>query len=154
MNRGFLGTGAPFTSDLTLVVEIGMGLALLAGMLLARRRCYRAHAWCQSAVVLLNLVAIALAMAPSFRRSFAPPIPAVFNNSYYAFAAVHAALGTVAELLGLYTLAVAGTNILPRRLRFTSYKPWMRTALALWWLVLLLGIGTYLRWYLVPVLSE
>ncbi len=154
MKRGFLRTGAPFTSDLTLVVEMGMGLALLAGMLLARQRCYRAHAWCQSAVVLLNLVAIALTMAPSFRRSFAPPIPAVFSNSYYAFAAAHAALGTVAELLGVYILAVAGTNILPQRLRFTSYKPWMRTALALWWLVLLLGIGTYLRWYLVPVLSE
>jgi uncharacterized membrane protein YozB (DUF420 family) len=62
--------------------------------------------------------------------------------------------GPLPSLLGLYILAGAGTNILPQRLRFTSYKPWMRTALALWWLVLLLGIGTYLRWYLVPVLSE
>jgi len=154
MNRGFLRTGAPLGSDLTLVVELGMGLALLAGMLLARRRRYRAHAWCQSAVVLLNLAAIALTMAPSFRRSFAPPIPAVFRDSYYAFAAVHAALGTVAELLGLYILAVAGTRILPRRLRFTRYKPWMRTALALWWLALLLGIGTYVRWYVVPLLAK
>ena len=154
MNRGFLRTGAPLGSDLTLVVEIGMGLALLAGMALARRRRYRAHAWCQSAVVLLNLVAIALTMAPSFRRSFAPPIPAVFGDSYYAFAALHAALGTGAELLGLYILAVAGTGILPRRFRFTRYKPWMRAALALWWLVLLLGIGRYMRWYVVPLLAK
>ena len=154
MNRGFLRTGAPLGSDLTLVVELGMGLALLAGMLLARRRRYGAHAWCQSAVVLLNLAAIALTMAPSFRRSFAPPIPAVFAHSYYAIAAVHATLGTVAELLGLYILAVAGTGILPQRLRFTRYKPWMRTALALWWLVLLLGVGTYVRWYVVPLLAK
>ena len=154
MNRGFLRTGAPLGSDLTLVVEIGMGLALLAGMLLARRRRYRAHAWCQSTVVLLNLVAIVLTMAPSFRRSFAPPIPAVFSDSYYAFAAVHAALGTVAELLGLYILVVAGTRMLPRRLRFARYKPWMRTALTLWWLVLLLGVGTYVRWYVVPLLAK
>jgi uncharacterized membrane protein len=42
-------------------------LALLAGMVLARRRRHRAHAWCQSTVVLLNLVAIGLTMAPSFR---------------------------------------------------------------------------------------
>ena len=154
MNRGFLRTGAPLGSDLTLVVEIGMGLALLAGMLLARRRRYRAHAWCQSTVVLFNLVAIALTMAPSFRRSFAPPIPAVFGDSYYAFAAVHAALGTAAELLGLYILAVAGTGMLPRRLRFTRYKPWMRAALTLWWLVLLLGVGTYVRSYVVPLLAK
>jgi uncharacterized membrane protein YozB (DUF420 family) len=154
LNRGFLRTGASLGSDLTLIVELGMGLALLAGMVLARRRRYRAHAWCQSTVVLLNLAAIALTMAPSFRRSFAPPIPAVFGDWYYAFAAVHAALGTAAELLGLYILAVAGTGMLPQRFRFTRYKPWMRAALALWWLVLLLGVGTYVRWYVVPLLAK
>jgi hypothetical protein len=41
-----------------------MGLALMAGMVLARRRHYRAHAFCQSAVVLLNLVTIGLIMVP------------------------------------------------------------------------------------------
>jgi len=154
MNRGFLRTAASFTSDLTLIVELGMGFALTAGMVLARRGYYRAHAWCQSAVVLMNLVEIALTMAPSFRRSFTPPIPAGLRNSYYVLAAVHAFLGTVAELLGLYVLIVAGTDILPKRLRFTGYKPWMRTALALWWLVLLLGVATYIRWYVVPLLSQ
>jgi len=152
VNRGFLRTAASFTSDLTLVVEIGMGLALTAGMVLAQRGYYRAHAWCQSAVVLMNLVAIVLTMAPSFRRSFTPPIPTGLLNSYYVLAAVHAGLGTIAELLGLYIFVVAGTNILPKRLRFTRYKPWMRTALALWWLVLLLGVATYLRWYVTPLL--
>ena len=151
MNRGLFGTAAPLSSDLTLIVELMMGLALVAGMLLARRRRYRAHARCQSAVVLLNLVAIALTMAPSFWRSFAPPLPAGLHNSYYALAALHAALGAVAELLGLYILAVAGTTILPQRFRFADYKPWMRTALAMWWLVLLLGIGTYFRWYVAPL---
>jgi len=32
VHRGFLKTAAPFNSDLTLVVEVGMGLALFAGM--------------------------------------------------------------------------------------------------------------------------
>ena len=153
MHRGFLKTAAPFNSDLTLVAEVGMGLALLAGMALARRGRYRAHAWCQSAVVLLNLVAIALTMAPSFRRSFAPPLPGGFRNSYYVLAAAHVALGTLAELFALYVLLVAGTDILPKRLRFTRYVRWMRTALVLWWAALLFGLATYVRWYLVPVLS-
>lgn len=154
MHRGFLKTAAPFNSDLTLVVEVGMGLALLAGMALARRGRYRAHAWCQSAVLALNLVAIPLSMAPSFRRLFAPPLPTGLGNSYYALAAVHAALGTITVALGLYVLMVAGSNILPPRLRFTKYKPWMRTALALWWLTLLLGLATYGRWYLAPLVSR
>ncbi len=154
MKTGFLGTAAPFSSDLTAIVEIGMGLALLAGMVLARRRRYRAHAWCQSAVVLLNLVAITLTMTPSFRRSFLP-IPAHLGNSYHVLAVVHAALGSVAELLGLYILLVVGTNILPKRLRFTRYryKVWMRTGILLWWLALLFGLATYARWYVAPLWS-
>jgi len=154
VNRGFLGTAAPWSSDATLIIELGMGVALLVGRTLARRGRYRAHAWCQSVVVLLNPVVILLVMVPSFRRSFAPPLPAGLGNSYYVLAAAHAALGVLAELFAAYILMVAGTNILPKRLRYTSYKPWMRTALALWWLVLLLGVATYVRWYLVPVLSQ
>jgi uncharacterized membrane protein YozB (DUF420 family) len=151
VSKGFLRTAAPLSSDLTLIAEVTMGLALVAGMVLARRGCYRAHARCQSAVVLLNLVAITLTMAPSFWRSFAPPLPANLHNSYYGLAALHAGLGAVAELLGLYILAVAGTTILPKRLQFSNYKPWMRTALAMWWLVLLLGAATYFRWYVAPL---
>jgi uncharacterized membrane protein YozB (DUF420 family) len=149
MSRGFLKTAAPFSADLALTIELGMGAALILGTVLARRGRYRAHAWCQSAVVLLNLVLIAFIMAPSFSRQVAPEVPARLGDSYYAIA--HGALGTVAELLGLYILLVAGTNILPKQIRFTRYKPWMRMALALWWLVLLLGVGMYVRWYIVPL---
>jgi uncharacterized membrane protein YozB (DUF420 family) len=131
-----------------------MGVALLVGATLARRGRYRAHAWCQSIVVLLNPAAILLVMIPSICRSFAPPIPGGFHNSYYVLAAVHTALGALAELFALYILAVAGTNMLPKRLRFIRYRAWMRAALVLWWTTLLLGLATYLRWYVVPVLSQ
>jgi uncharacterized membrane protein YozB (DUF420 family) len=152
MNRGFLGTAAPWSSDATLIIELGMGLALLAGARLARQKRYGAHARCQSVVVLLNLVAILLTMAPSFRQSFGPLTPAGLANSYYFLAAVHATLGTMAELLALYILLVAGTNMLPKRLRFIRYRPWMRAALVSWWTTLLFGLATYVRWYVVPVL--
>jgi uncharacterized membrane protein YozB (DUF420 family) len=127
-----------------------MGLALVFGMLLARRRNYRAHAWCQSAVVALNLIVIALVMAPSFRSQVAPRIPARLARSYYAAAAGHAAVGCAAELLGAYIVLAAGTRILPGRLRLVRYKFWMRTALAAWWIALLLGVATYVRWYVAP----
>ncbi len=151
MSRGFLRTAAPFRTDLVFTIELVMGAALLTGMVLARRGYYRAHARCQSAVVLLNLVLIAFIMAPSFKYQVASEVPASLGDSYYAIAVAHSALGTLAELLGLYILLVAGTKILPKQIRFTRYKPWMRTALALWWLVLLLGVGTYVRWYVVPL---
>jgi uncharacterized membrane protein YozB (DUF420 family) len=79
-----------------------------------------------------------------------PGLPAHFGKRYYATATVHGALGAVAELLGLYIVLVAGTNILPQSLRFRRWKPWMRVELALWCAVLLMGFGTYYFWYAAP----
>jgi uncharacterized membrane protein YozB (DUF420 family) len=76
-----------------------------------------------------------------------PKIPLKLDRAYYALATAHAALGAIAELAGLYVLLAAGTSVLPRRFRITNYKLWMRTVLALWWVVLLLGMATYARWY-------
>src|ERR1700752_2325712 len=124
---GFLGTGAPLSTDITLAIEISMGLALVLGMVLARSQMYRAHAWSQSTVIVLNLIVIAQVMLPSFRNQVAPKIPARLARPYYAVATVHATMGCIAELLGLYIILVAGTRILPERLRFVRSKRWMRT---------------------------
>lgn len=147
VNGGFLGTHACLTADIVLLLEIAMGVALLAGAWLARARRYRQHAWCQSIIVLLNLAIIGLTMAPSFRAQVLPRIPAKLSRPYFVFATAHATLGSIAELAALYILLAAGTRLLPERLRLQRYKFWMRTVLALWWLVLFLGFATYARWY-------
>ena len=108
-NGGLFGTAAPRYADVVLLLEIGMGLALLGGAVLARRKRFRPHAWCQSVVVLIA---------------------------------------------ALYILLSAGTNILPAQNRLTRYKHWMRSVLALWWLVLLLGVATYIRWYVPGLLRK
>jgi len=125
-----------------------MGVGLLIGAQLARRRRFRAHAWCQSAIVLLNLAVIALAMVPSFQLQVIPKVPCKLGKAYYALATAHAALGTITEIAGLYVVIAAGTRVLPEKLRIAKYKAWMRTVLVLWWAVLLLGFATYSRWYI------
>jgi uncharacterized membrane protein YozB (DUF420 family) len=97
--------------------------------------------------VLINLVVIAVVMVPSFREHVAPRIPAKLSRSYTALATAHAALGGIVEFAALYILLAAGTKLLPEMLRIQRYKLWMRTVLAVWWLVLLLGLATYVRWY-------
>jgi uncharacterized membrane protein affecting hemolysin expression len=52
VNEELLGTAAPRYADVVLL-EFGMGVALLIGAVLARMRWFRRHAWCQSANVLL-----------------------------------------------------------------------------------------------------
>jgi len=138
---------APFSATLTLLLEFLMGAGLLFGALLARRKRFRTHAWCQSLIVILNLGLIILTMIPSFRDQVFPKIPLRLGKPFYALATAHAALGTITEIAGLYILLAAGTGVLPEKLRITNYKLWMRTVLLLWWAVLLLGLATYARWY-------
>jgi len=151
LDEGFLGTSARFSADLSLLLEIAIAVGLLVGGALARRQRYRAHAWCQSLLVLLNLALIVLLMVPSFRLQVAPRIPAKLGKSYFAFAAAHGALGAAVELAALYILVAAGTTWLPERFRLHRFQFWMRTVLAAWWVELLLGVATYVRWY-VPYL--
>lgn len=148
--KGFLGTGATFAADLNLVVQLIMAAALITGFVLAKHKRYRAHGICQTTVLLLNLLIIGLVMSPSFHRQVKPTLPRAFHHWYYAVATMHAILGTTAELLGLYIVVVAGTNVLPEWLRFKKWKLWMRTELVLWLMVLLAGVGTYYAWYLAP----
>jgi len=125
-----------------------MGVGLLVGAFLARLKRFRQHAWCQSVIVLVNLLLIDLTMLPSFRVHVASRIPLKLGGAYYALATAHATLGALAEVGGLYILVAAGTRLLPPRLCISNYKLWMRTVLVLWWAVLLLGGATYARWYI------
>jgi len=148
--KGFLGTWASFSADLNLLVQIAMGIALVAGAFLARVKRYAAHGACQTVVLILNLPMIALVMWPSLHMRVLPKLSRHLGKRYYAIAVAHGVLGTTAELLGLYILLVAGTKILPHSWRFQRWKLWMRIELALWWVVLLSGIGTYYTWYATP----
>ena len=148
--KGFLGSGATFRTDLSLVAQLIMGAALIAGSYLAKQKRYKAHGICQTTVLLLNLLMIGLVMWPSFQEQVEPVLSKVHHKWYYEVAIIHAALGITAELLGLYIVIVAGTKVLPRWLRFNNWKWWMRTELVLWAIVLLSGIGTYWAWYVAP----
>jgi hypothetical protein len=147
MRGGFFPASAPFSADAVLALEVVMGIGLTFGAWAARTRRYRLHAWCQSAIVLVNLPVIAIAMAPSFLQQVAPRIPEKLGRPFYAVATLHGFLGCAAEIFALYIVASAGTNWLPRRLRIANYKIAMRGLFALWWLALLMGLAVFLRWY-------
>ena len=150
VSHGFLGTSAPFSADVNLILQLAMAAALLAGAWLARRKLFAAHGICQATVLLLNLVPIATVMWPSFHGLVLPRFAKHLHSRFYLVATMHGTLGIIAELFGLYIALVAGTNLVPRRLRFNRWKLWMRFELALWWVVLISGVVTYGVWYGVP----
>jgi uncharacterized membrane protein YozB (DUF420 family) len=138
---------APNSANLTLSVELAMGIALTFGAWMAHKRSYRVHAWCQSLIVLLNLVVIGVVMVPSFNTTVRPRIPGRLGHSFYTLATTHATFAAIAEAAALYMMLAAGTELLPKQLRPTNLKTGMRITFALWWVALLLGLATYLRWY-------
>jgi hypothetical protein len=86
-------------------------------------------------------------MIPSLHALVLPKIPVRLGHSFYAVATLHAAVGIVAEIAGIYVLVAAGTAWLPERWRLRNFRATMRAVLALWWAALILGVATYVRWY-------
>ncbi len=85
-----------------------------------------------------------------FHRQVFPKLSGRIGKPFYLIATIHAALGSIVEIAGLYILLAAGTDLLPEKFRMTRYKLWMRSVLFVWWIVLLLGLATYARWYVAP----
>jgi uncharacterized membrane protein YozB (DUF420 family) len=141
--EGFLGQGAPRGADLNILIQVGVGLLLLVGMGLARRGRYGAHGICQSAAFVLAVAMTVLWMVPAFHAIHADALGRGVVNRVTGAVALHVVVGTAALLVGAWVILVAGTPLIPARLRFSSYKPWMRTLLTLWWLALLLGLAVY-----------
>ena len=144
---GFLRAGAGLKANFNLVSQLAMGVALIGGALFARAKRYTAHGICQSAVLLLNLIMIALVMWPSFYGQVLPALPKHLTDRYYGVATAHGILGAIAEMLGLYIVLAVGTGTLPRRFCIRRLKLWMRIELVLWWLVVVTGVLTYHVWY-------
>ena len=142
LGEGFLGRPSTFGADLNLLVQLGLGLLLLAGFLLARRGRFAAHGLCQASTFVLTLVMTAIWMAPAYHANWGSGIFRM-STPVTAAAAAHVATGTLALLLGLWVVLVAGTPVVPRALRFANYKAWMRSLIAIWWLALFLGVLTY-----------
>lgn len=139
----FLGRGATFGADLNLLAQVGLGLALLLGMGLARRGWYRAHGACQATMLCLAVAMTVIWMGPQLRDVYWPSLGRGVVNRVNLAVAAHAGLGSAALLLGIYVVLVAGTRVIPTRFRFENYKLWMRTLLTLWWIAIGLGVLTY-----------
>jgi uncharacterized membrane protein YozB (DUF420 family) len=127
-------------------LEISLAVLLVAGFVLVRLGHVRAHRAIQSTIVLVNIPIVLATMLPPYLLYGMPMSASELRQTFYLYPTLMLIGGIAAEVLGIYIILVAGTIWVPARLRFRRYKLWMRTELALWWLVLLAGIGTYYVW--------
>jgi len=143
---GFLGTNANLAADMTLVlILLSAGLFTL-GVWLARRKRYGVHRWVQTAAAVLNASMVLWMMLLPFRDFVAPGIPGKAGEPFYAISAIHGLIGASGLLLGMFVVLRAN-GLVPKPLRFSNYRLFMRVSYALYMLATLLGVVVYLTWF-------
>ena len=143
---GFLGTRAGFKVDATLVLIIIASLMLTIGWRLAVSKKYKAHRWVQTGAATLNAIVVLSTMISIFIAYVLPDIPSKLNNGTFAVTTLHAFIGAIGLLLGIYTVLRAN-KLVPKFLQFKNYKLFMRTSYTIYMLATLLGVLVYLIVY-------
>jgi uncharacterized membrane protein YozB (DUF420 family) len=142
-----LGVATPFGANLSLGAMLIASVLFTIGWRLAVRKRYEAHRWVQTAAVCLNASLVLAWMVRSFVLFVVPEIPARLAETSYAVTTVHAVVGAIGLVLGVF-VALRGNGLVPHRLSFTNYKLFMRSAYALYMLGTLLGVAVYTIVYL------
>jgi uncharacterized membrane protein YozB (DUF420 family) len=137
---------APLGAQVSLVLIIASTALFTIGWRLAVARRYEAHRWVETAAACLNAVVVLAWMIRSFVLYIAPEIPAKLDETSYAVATAHAVVGAIGFVFGMYVV-LRGNELVPRAIAFKRYKPFMRSAYALYMLAALAGVILYIVAY-------
>ncbi len=138
---------APLGAQVSLVLMVVTAVLLTIGWRLAVHRRFVAHRWLQTAAVALNVVVVFAWMIRSFVVNIFPALPGKLGERLFAVATAHAAIGAIGLVLGVFVVLRASEIPVPRALRFTNYKRFMRSSYALYLLATVLGVGVYVIGY-------
>jgi uncharacterized membrane protein YozB (DUF420 family) len=148
---GFLGTRAPLHSDLSLLLILLSALMFTFGWRLAVRKKFKVHRWIQTGAAILNTLVVLIVMIASFIIYILPGIPNKLLEGTYGVTTVHALIGALGLLLGVFVVLRANqVKFVPKRLRFKNYKLFMRTSYILYMLATLIGVIVYVAVYIGP----
>ena len=143
---GLLGVAIPLGANASLVVMVVAAVLFTIGWRLAVRKQYDAHRWVQTVAVCLN-AALALGwMVSRFVLYILPEIPARLGEASYSIPTVHAVVGAIGLVLGVF-VALRGNELVPKSLRFSNYKAFMRTSYAVYMIGTLMGVIVYINTY-------
>ena len=119
---------------------------LTAGVVLVLRRHYDAHRRLQTSAVILNVVLVAFWMAVSLARFILPGIPGTLSTHGHTLAAVHATVGIIGAVLGVF-LVVRANQLTRRGESVSRYKTTMRVAYFVYLAAFVLGVWLYVVTY-------
>ena len=141
---GIFNAGAPFLSDLNLIVQFVIAAFLVLALLAIVRRKYVIHGIIMGCCVALNTISIFTIMVPSLLR-----LDGLINGlstRLSLLVVTHAVLGSIVETLGVL-LVVAWVFNGTRIDNCFRRKYLMEAAIMLWIAELVLGIYVYMTLY-------
>jgi len=137
---------APLGATASLIIILLSAVLFTIGWRLAAGGRFPAHRLVQTVAACLNAVVVLAWMIRSFVLYVAPEIPARLDQTSYAVATVHAVVGAIGFVLGVFVVLRAN-RLVPRALAFKNYKPFMRASYALYMLGTLTGVILYVVAY-------
>lgn len=143
---GFLGTRANLAADVTLILGLFVAALFTTGVVLAKRKNYDAHRWCQTAAAALNAILVLWLMVLPFRDFVVRNVGGPRDSIFYIVTSIHATIGSIALLFGVF-VALRGNELMISPLKFRNYKFFMRLSYTFYMAATLLGILVYLTWF-------
>ncbi len=141
---------APPLANITLTLTLITAVSFTIGWQLARHKKFEAHRWVQTITVIVNAGVVLIVMVNSFLTHILPGIPSRLLQGDYAVTTLHALIGTVGLLLGIFVV-LRGNGLVPKALQFNNYKLFMRTSYILYMLATLLGVIVYIEVYVLGI---
>ncbi len=141
---------APPLANITLTLTLITAVSFTIGWQLARHKKFEAHRWVQTITVIVNAGVVLIVMVNSFLTHILPGIPSRLLQGDYAVTTLHALIGTVGLLLGIFVV-LRGNGLVPKALQFKNYKLFMRTSYILYMLATLLGVIVYIEVYVLGI---
>lgn len=137
---------APVGAVVSLILILASAVLFTIGWRLAAGGRFPAHCRVQTVAACLNAVVVLAWMIRSFVLNVAPEIPARLDQTSYAVATVHAAVGAIGLVFGVFVVLRAN-RLVPHALAFKAYKPFMRGSYTLYMLGTLTGVILYVVAY-------
>ena len=129
-----IGTGAPVSSDLNLLLQVIVLAALIFGAISCIKKRFIIHARIMTAVVILNAAGLIFVMAPSLFIYLTSPL------EIFSFSMISTSLHVLTGISAIATGIAFILNKKPPNVRL-----WMRLSFLLWVTSFILGLLIYLQ---------
>lgn len=142
---GIFGTGAPFITDINLLIQIISFILLFIGFTFKLKKKFKIHGYIMGIAILLHLSFFIIAMLPSFSGHFNFYITSTSLGVQAMW--IHAVPGTIALILGLF-LVIAWLLQVSNIAACFKRKRLMDVTFIFWIISLIFGILLYFNFYL------